>query len=144
MKPAEAYYLRIKLLESGFVPVPVYPDGRPALILHSPPSESGVRSWANRFERASLTGVCDPATGRVTIVAEVPPNPAQLAAQRLSEGQAREKTNNRHRKAAKRRAEGRMVRSDWLAAHGSRPWLEAGMSRSAWYRKHKGETRVAG
>jgi hypothetical protein len=141
MKPGDVYSLRIRLLQSGYVPVPVYPDGRPALILHSPPSESGVRSWANRFERASLTGVCDPATGSVTIVTEVP---AQLAAQRLSERQAREKTKNRQRKAAKRRAEGRMTRSDWLAAHSSRPWLDAGMSRSAWYRKHKGGTGVAG
>ena len=140
MKPGEAYSLRIRLLQSGYVPVPVYPDGRPALILHSAPSESGVRSWGTLYERATNTGIF--IDGRLVIVDAVPPQ--EFAVAKVQAATTKEAIKNRERKQARRRAQKVVPRSEWLAAHSVKPWIEAGMSRSAWYRRHKGGTRVAG
>ena len=124
MNSLDTYRFRLALLNAGLVPVPLYLDGRPAVIPSSHPSEAGVRSWATLYERATQTGVLQ--DGRITVVTEIPES-----------RQVRERTKNQQRKEAKRRAEGRMVRSEWLKAHSAPPWAESGMSKSAWYRARK-------
>ena len=149
MSPLRAYLLRVRLLAAGFVPIPCFPDGRPAVVLHTPPSESGVRSWATLYERATNTGII--INGRLAIVDEVPSTsqePVELAelakVQIAEENRIKEAIKNRERKRAKRRAQGIVPRSEWLAAHSAKPWIEAGMSRSTWYRRLKGGTGMAG
>ena len=115
--------------------------------------ETGLRSLNDRkrgkgmvksVSRRLQTGIDDRRTGEVTIVTEVPPGPVQIAAQRLSVRQARARTKNQQRKEAKRRAEGAIPRSEWLAAHRSPPWAGSGMSKSAFYRARKAGKGVAG
>ena len=88
------------------------------------PSELAVRSWATLHERATETGILDPVTKHVTLVTKVP-------------------TANQQRKEAERRARGAMPRSEWLRAHRAKPWVDAGMSKSAWYRRNRGGKGVA-
>jgi hypothetical protein len=45
MTPVQAYNLRMRLLAAGYVPFPVV-GGKPATVLHEPPTENYVRSWA--------------------------------------------------------------------------------------------------
>ena len=129
------------MLEAGLCPVPCR-DGKPVCAAST--TESGVRGWSNQYPDALETGIYDRRTGEVTIVTEVPPGPAQLAAQRRSERKARERTKNRQRKEGKRRAEGAMPRSEWLAAHRIPAWAGSGMSKSAFYRARKVGKGVAG
>ena len=56
MKPAEAYSLRMALLNAGHIPVPCR-DRKPVMILQSAPSEGCVRSWATLHEHATDTGI---------------------------------------------------------------------------------------
>ena len=119
MSPLPGYLLRVRLLAAGFVPIPCFPDGRPAVVLHTPPSESGVRSWATLYERATITSII--INGRLAIVDEVPATPqepvelAELAKVQIAEEKRiKEAIKNRERKRAKRRAQGVMPRSEWL------------------------------
>ena len=56
MKPAEAYSLRMALLNAGHIPVPCR-DRKSVMILQSAPSEGAVRSWATAYPDADQTGI---------------------------------------------------------------------------------------
>lgn len=56
MKVGEIYSLRMALLNAGHIPVPCW-DGKPVMILRSPPTEGYVRSWANAHPDADQTGI---------------------------------------------------------------------------------------
>jgi hypothetical protein len=90
----QAYLLRMALVAAGHIPVPCR-DGKPVFIPPGMPSEPAVRSWAILYERATETGILDPATKLVTLVTKVP-------------------TANQRRKEAERRARGVAPRSTWL------------------------------
>jgi hypothetical protein len=122
--PVEAYKLRMALVNAGYIPVPCLPDGKPIFVPPGIPSEPAVRSWATLHERATKTGILDPITKHVTLVTKVP-------------------TANQRRKEAERRARGVVPRSAWLEGHSAKPWADAGMSKSAWYRRNRGGKGVA-
>jgi hypothetical protein len=117
MTTYQAYLLRMALVAAGHIPVPCLPDGKPVFIPPGMPSIPAVQSWATLHERATETGILD--QGRVTLVTKVP-------------------TANQRRKEAERRARGVVPRSARLEGHSAKPWVDAGMSKSAWYRRNRG------
>jgi hypothetical protein len=83
----------------------------------------------------------------VTLVTEVPAAEAMAAQQpRVAMRAIKQRSKNQEYKAARRRAEGRPLREEWLAAHSTartKPWLAAGIDRATWFRR-RAATGAAG
>jgi hypothetical protein len=139
MNTLEAYRLRMRLVERGYVPCPMR-DGQPAEIPWNMPSESCVRGWATLHPLAVETGIVDLQTRPVTPVTEVPASEAELKALR----KIKQRTKNQQRLEARRRAKGIPERSVWLQTHSlmrSKPWGDK--SKSTYYRQRgKGATNA--
>ena len=90
-----------------------------------------------------LTAIIEP-DGQLNLVSKCPLTAAEreaMDAQRVADEEAAGLARvvavlakERHRKAAKRRAEGKPTRAEWLAKHSQKPWIPLNMSKSTYYR----------
>jgi len=124
----------------------LYPDGTPAFVPRSLPTESGIRTWGDFYGRATATGIVDPISLKITPVDEVPPSEAELEARRIAAENARAeaiKAEERakrlqYRGGAQRRARGIPTRAQWLLEHSktrSEPWKAEDVSKATYYRR---------
>ena len=128
----QCFELRMKLSAAGFDWRAVYPSGE--VVRFVTVSESGIRQLGSDYGEATLTGIVDQ-DGHLKLVTKCPPTAAELAAIEAERVAAEEAAkvalveaalaHERERKAAKRRADGKPTRAEWLAKHSQKPWIDA-------------------
>jgi hypothetical protein len=150
-RAAKAFALRTALSQAGYRWRACSPDGE--TVSFETVSESGIKMLISDFPEAIATGIW--LDGIFTIITEVPLTPEQIEAKRvaeeeerwaelIAEEQARQealvdaaRAEERQRKEAKRRAQGKPTREEWLADHSEKPWEEAGVSRRTWFKRKR-------
>jgi hypothetical protein len=145
MTALELYLFRLELLNRGYIPVPCFPDGRPALSACGVPTEGAIRGWPSYWPEATATGILDPITRQVVIVTEIPKSAEELHAQEMAAAEALQAQRVDDQKAAKRlkdrcwiarkRRAGGMA--EWLAQHAISPWEKAGVSKWIYYENRR-------
>jgi hypothetical protein len=148
---AKAFALRVGLSQAGIPWRACSPAGE--YIRFATVSESGINLLISDYPEATETGIW--LDGHFTVIDQVPMTPEQVEAKRIAEEEARAaaiiaeekarqealieaaRSQERQRKADKRRAQGKPTREQWLAARGAEPWVEAGVSRRTWFRQKK-------
>jgi len=140
----QCFELRMALSAAGYNWRAVYPDGQVARFVTI--SESGIRMLGTDYGAATLTAIVEP-DGHLTLVTKCPLTAAEreaMEAQRVADEEAARlarveeaRTRERDRKAAKRRAEGKLTRAEWLAKHSEKPWIALTQSKSTYYRNKR-------
>ena len=128
----QCFELRMALSVAGFPWRAVYPGGE--VVRFVTISESGIRQLGSDYGDAVLTAIVEP-DGHLTLVSKCPMTAAErvaMEAQRVADEEAARlalveaaRTRERDRKAAKRRAAGKLTRSEWLQKHSHKPWISA-------------------
>ena len=137
----QCFELRMALSAAGYDWRAVYPDGQVARFVTI--SESGIRQLGTDYGAATLTAIIEP-DGQLNLVSKCPLTAAEreaMDAQRVADEEAAGLARvvavlakERDRKAAKRRAEGKPTRAEWLAKHSQKPWIPLNISKSTYYR----------